>query len=79
MRYLQVLLVEDSQFEIQVRVSYSSPIEPNSCLHSLKPQLIKWRASEFPSQLKSSVAAHVLNGNFLCHKFQVNASMFKFT
>jgi len=58
MCYLRLLLVEDSQFENEIRVSYSSPSELNSCLHSLKPQLVKWRASEFPSQLKSSVAAH---------------------
>jgi hypothetical protein len=78
MCYLKLLLVEESQFENQVRVSYSSPIEPNSYLHSLKPQLIKWRASEFPSQLKVALQLTVLIGNVLYHKFQVNTSINNF-
>jgi hypothetical protein len=54
----QAITVEGSHFENQDCVSYTNSIEPNSIFHSLKHQLIKWLASEFPSQLKSSDATH---------------------
>lgn len=52
MCYLKLLLVQNSHFENQVWVNYSSPIEPNSRFHSLKHSSHKMASTLIPIATK---------------------------